>query len=216
MIVPADTVTIAISTQSSNDDTSQASAESNERLNVTLEFLMDAGVTKDDIDISSNRYSGVSRLVNSGKVCQTVNNSTTCEYTGYNKTTVTTSVMVRLKGVDSEGIESVIKAARESGAEANVLSYELSDEAGARDEAQERAREDARKKAEAYARSYEMSIGKVTNIWVCDDPASCMIDPFGGIMSFGLGMMQPYYTQPSEPGMVEIVEAVIVTYELTG
>ncbi len=154
VLTPADTVIIAVSAQSSDDNATIAAEKNSQLLNETVDALINAGV-KDD-EIMPGRSKGYMRYHN--LICNTENNTTTCE--DVVKSLVTERMIVKLKADDENETQRVIEAAKSAGAGADVMGYSLSDPDKAIDEARKKALEDARSQAKNYAESFGFKLGK--------------------------------------------------------
>jgi uncharacterized protein YggE len=196
--VPADVTNIAVSAQSSNVDLTQAEAEAQETLNRTIEALMAVGVTEEQI--LSGQSSGRSTFQSQSKVCRTVNNTTVCDNTSYDMTTLEKSAVVRLQTADEGRINEVLKAARSQGAKATVMGYGLSDVASASAEAREKAVENARQSAESIAAAAEVRLGNALEV------SDYAYPDISSAATFGY--------ESSKPGNVDVTAIVLVTYEL--
>ncbi len=195
--VPADTVMIAVTVESNNEDSAQAEAENQETLDRTKEALMDIGVKPDEI--MSGKSSGFRSFQSNSRVCRTVNNSTICDVESSNATTLSSSLTLQLKTKDDSKIDQVLEAAKSSGASAAVVGYSLSDASSAVADARKKAVEDARSNAEGMAAAAGVRLGDVVDIKEYAYPGIMMAQPFESL---------------SRPGMVEVSTYVMATYEI--
>jgi len=146
--VPADTVGITVTAESSNQNMTLAKAEVESEINGALDALKGVGVKEEEI------FAGQSSSFRSGQssrtVCRTINNTTTCEEVSSNATSVVSrSVLLQLQTTEQVRIDEVLTAARSSGASASVTGYGLSDPSAAEAQAFRQAMQNARAKAEA-------------------------------------------------------------------
>lgn len=173
VLVPADTTVIAIEVQNSSANLSQAYEVNSLHLNQTEEALLAAGVKREEIDpLRSHGHISFHT-----KVCNTVNNTTSCRKAVVNAATM--QMLVNLKTSDSNRTEDVIAAAESAGAEASVWGYELNDPRSGVDQARKKALEDAREKAEYYALSYGVTLGESMEIEETEYP-DIELGPSGG------------------------------------
>jgi uncharacterized protein YggE len=189
--VPADTVGITVTAESSNQNITLATAEVEAELNGALDALMRAGVKQEEIFRQSSsvwvKGAGIS------SVCRTINNTTTCEEISSNATNlVSRSVLLQLKTTDEARINEVLSAARSSGANASVSGYGLSDSSAAAGQAFRQAVQNARAKAEASG----AKLGKEIDIYEYAPP------------------LISESTSPTGQRGVEVTTYVIVTYEI--
>jgi uncharacterized protein YggE len=189
--VPADTVGIAVTAESSNRNITLAAEEVEAELSGALDALKEAGVKEEEI------FAGQSSSFSSGQslssVCRTVNNTTTCEEVSSNATSlVRRSVLLQLRATDEARINEVLSAARSSGASASVSGYGLSDPSAAAGQAFRQAVQNARDKAEASG----AKLGKELDIYEYAPPSISES------------------TSPTGQKVVEVTAYVIVTYEI--
>ncbi len=221
---PTDTVIISVSAQSMDDNSAVAAEKNSELLNKTLDALISAGVEEDEIVPGRSKGYAKYHTV----VCNTVNNTTTCEdvVTGQ----VTERMVVKLQTSDENETEKVIEAAESSGARAIILGYALSDPDKAVAEARRQALEDARSQAEDYAAAFGLRLGKSIEIgeigypdieigpsYDWDTPMRMhhrfWMDPFSMMDGFVGG---DYFGGNYVPaGMAEVTAYVGVTYEVS-
>jgi uncharacterized protein len=192
--VPADTATISVSVESSNDDTNMAQADVQEKMNNAIDALKTAGVK--DEEILPGQSSGVTSIQSSSKVCRQVNNTTVCDNRTEQVSSMERSTVIRLKTTDESKINSVLNAAKSAGANAYVTGYGLDDTDKAVTEARKKAVANARENAEGMAKSAGASLGKVLDISEYAYPV------IFGDPSLG------------QTGMVDVTCYVVVTYEI--
>lgn len=195
--VPADTVTISVTVESHNENSTLAQAENQEMLNRTKEALMAAGVKPEEI--MSGKSSGLTSFQSSSRVCHTVNNTTICDVGSSNLMTLSSALTIRLKTTDESRINQVLGAARSSGASPDVIGYSLSDSSSAVADARRKAVEDARSNAQGMANAAGVRLGNVLEINEYVYP--------------GIAMVQPFESS-SRSGMVDVTTYVMVTYEI--
>lgn len=198
--VPADTVTISVGVETSNENATLARTQNDLKLNQTVKALAGVGVSASDVlpGLSSSTSSAQSSV----KICNTVNNTTVCqERTSSDSNMMGNSVLVRVNATDQSRIDSIIETARASGAMASVVGYGLNNEAPVMAQARKVAVENARTSAEEMAAAAGVKLGKVLDI--SDYPGS------------GVGAAQ-YGAAPasSKSGMVDVTAYVTVTYEI--
>ncbi|MDD1752542.1 MAG: SIMPL domain-containing protein [Methanotrichaceae archaeon] len=198
VIVPADLVYINVGVKSSLLNATSATAEIDQKLNQTIEALIAAGV--DSKTILAEGTNSIPSGQSYSKICETVNNISTCE--------TSKSVTIRLQTTDQNEIDKVLNAAKNSNASAMIAAYGLSDPSkamSAMSDAKEKAVENARDDAQGMASAAGAKLGKV--IEISDVPEYAYL----GSMSkpFGLESSQP-------PGTVDVTSHVIVTYEIIG
>lgn len=196
--VPADTVMISVSVESSNENTTLADAENQEKLERTKEALVAAGVKPEDI--LSGKSSGLMNFQSTSRVCRTVNNSTICDVEAANTSTLTSALTLQLKTTDETRINQVMDAARSAGASPVVIGYSLSDTASAIADARKKAVEDARSNAEGMAGAAGVRLGNVVDISEYAYPQIMMAQPV---------------ISSSRPDAVNVASYVVVTYEIT-
>jgi uncharacterized protein YggE len=189
--VPADSVGIAVTAESSNQNATLAAAEVEAQLNEAMDALKGVGVKQEEI------FAGQASSFSSGqsfsKVCKTVNNTTTCEEGRSNATNlVRKSLLLHLETTDQARIKEVLSAARSSGANASVSGYGLSDPSAAEAQAFRQAVQNARAKAEASG----AKLGKELDIYEYYPPQISES------------------TSPTGQRVVEVSCYVIVSYEI--
>jgi uncharacterized protein len=195
--VPADTVMISVIVESSNENTTLANAENQERLDRAKEALMAAGVKPEDI--LSGKSSGLMSFQSSSRVCKTVNNSTICDVESTDTSTLTSALTLQLKTTNEERINQVLEAARSTGASSAVIGYSLSDSSPAVADARKKAVEDARSNAEGMAAAAGVRLGKVVDISEYAYPQVMLAQPV---------------ISSSRLDTVNVATYVVVTYEI--
>ncbi len=212
--VPADTVTISITVTSSNENTTQAIRENSDRLNRTVQALIDAGLSRDDI------RQGYSNSIMSGqmysRICRTVNNTTVCDVQDYNATNqVKSQALVRMMTTDQSEVNSAMEAARSEEASAEIIGYSLSDSNSAVSEARQKALEDAKNSAQEIATFFGMRLGNVIEV------SNCAYSDVGRGFFWGMGMPQ-FYSDGfgfdgfgfGRPDMITVRSCVRVSYSI--
>jgi uncharacterized protein YggE len=189
--VPADTVGIMVTADSSNQNITFAKAEVESELNGAIDALKGVGVKEEEI------FAGQASSFMSGQsartICRTINNTTTCEEVSSNATNlVRRSVLLQLQTTDQARIDEVLTAARSSGANASVSGYGLSDPSAAEAQAFRQATQNARAKAEASG----AKLGKELDIYEYAPPSISAS------------------TSPTGQRVVEVSTYVIVSYEI--
>ena len=175
--VPADTVIISVGVQSTNVNTTQATAENANQLNKTIDALIKAGVQKDEI--MPGQSSGfISSQVEILKP-KTVNNKTTWENVTKASNVLTNSITVQLKTTDISRINSTLEAAKSQGAVASIEGYSISDPKPAEAAARDKAIENARSNAADMASAAGASLGKAIDIEDYGFPNIRMNEPLG-------------------------------------
>jgi uncharacterized protein YggE len=194
--VQPDITIISVSVVSKDDDRTEALAEIQQKMNQTKDALFLAGINKDDVSQgnAANTFSMQSRS------CRTINNTTTCEYSNLSR--LESSLVVKMNTADQKKVNKVLEAANDTGAEASVIGYELSDPDKVMSQALDKADENAKAKGEAYASGEGYRLGK-------------MLDrneiPF---MLCSMGDLDFSDPEPSESGIVKVKACVQVVYEL--
>jgi uncharacterized protein YggE len=189
--VPADTVGITVTAESSNQNITLAKAEVEAELNGAIDALKAAGVKQEEI------FAGQSSSFRSGqsvsRVCRTINNTTTCEEVSSNASSlVRRSVLLQLQTTDEARINELLSAARSSGASASVSGYGVSDPSAATGQAFRQAVQNARAKAEASG----AKLGKELDIYEYAPPQISES------------------TSPTGQRVVQVTSYVIVSYEV--
>jgi uncharacterized protein YggE len=189
--VPADTVGITVTAESSSQNITLAKAEVESELNGAMDALKRVGVKEEEI-LSGMSLSSSSNFF-SKEICKTINNTTTCERTSSNATNlVGKSLLLQLQTTDQARIDEVLTAARSSGANASVSGYGLSDPSAAEGQAFRQAMQNARAKAEASG----AKLGKELDIYEYAPPSISAS------------------TSPTGQKVVEVSTYVIVSYEI--
>jgi uncharacterized protein YggE len=195
--VPADTVLIAVSVESSNENATQADAENQEKLDRAKEALIAAGVKPEDI--LSGKSSGLMSFQSSSRVCRTENNSTICDVDDTSTSSLSSSLTLQLKTIDEARVNQVLEAARSEGASPAIIGYSLSDTASAVADARKKAVEDARSNAEGMASAAGVRLGKVVDITEYAYPQIMLAQPV---------------ISSSSPDAVNVASYVVATYEI--
>jgi len=215
--VPADTVFITISVTTEDENTTDTSTKNDEAMNKTIEALIDAGVKREDV--SSGRGRSVQNIKTSSRVC---NNTTCVTVTNSVVSRVKDQVTIRLDAEDVDLINRTIETARAEGAEAEISGYDLVDATVAVAEARQRAIEDAEDEAANLASAAGLALGERLEISELSQPQinqqTASFDPTDMMNIFDLswaGMFNLIDADTTEPGMMEVVSQVLVTYEVT-
>lgn len=220
VLTPADTVIITVSAQSSEDNATIAAEKNSLLLNRTVDALMAAGVKEEEI--MPARSKGYMKYHN--VVCNTVNNTTSCE--DVIESLVTERMTIKLRADDENETKRVIDAAKSAGSRAIIAGYALSDPDKAIDEARRQALEDARSRAEGYAASFGFELGRSMEIEEIAYP-DIEIGPsyaydwdmpmrmHGWFWRGGFPHMGRFFREDYVPGgMAEVTAYVGVTYEV--
>lgn len=216
--VPADTVFVTISVTTEDDNLTEASIENAGALNRTIEALIGAGITREDV--SSGRGRSVQSIQTKSRVC----NNTTCVIVANDAVNlVKEQVIIRFDADDEDLINRTIEAARAEGAEAEISGYDLADAAEAMAEARQKAVDDAEKVARELASAAGLVLGERLEIFEPSRPQIRQqiagFDPLDMMSIFDLswaGMLEPIDMERSpEPGMMEVRSQVWVTYEVS-
>ena len=220
VLVPADVVYVSISATSQDENLTQASSNSTEVLDRTIEALIDTGVDKDDFQ--GGRGRSVSSIQTMTRV---YNNSSSVMVANESVTLAKEQVTIRFDAKDGDLINRTFEVADEEGAEASIIGYALEDRSAAFGEAREMAIQDAEDVGEALASAAAMKLGKrleiiersspvVRQIPLGPDPAEFSMMDF--LDFFWFEHYDPFEkTINAEPGMMEVRSRVIVTYEVT-
>ena len=221
VLVPADVVYVSIGATSQDENLTQASANSSEVLNRTIEAHIDAGVDKDDFQ--GGRGRSVSSIQTMSRVYY--NNSSSVMVANESVTLAKEQVTIRFDAKDEDLINRTIEVVEEEGAEVSIIRYALEDRSAAFAEAREIAIQDAEYVAEALASAAGMKLGKRLEIIERSSPVVRQIplgpDPLEFDMMdffdvFWFEHYDPFETTTyAEPGMMEVRSKVIVTYEVT-
>jgi uncharacterized protein YggE len=220
VLVPADVVYVSISATSQDDNLTQASSNSSEVLNGTIEALIDAGVDRDNFQAGRGR--SVSSIQTMSRVC---NNSSCLMVADKSVTLVKEQITIRFDATDEDLINRTFELADAEGAESEISGYALEDRSAAFAEARESAVQDAENDAEALASAAGLKLGKRLEIIERSSPTVHQIpldpDPMEFSMMdffefFRFEHYDPFETTIYyEPGMMEVRSRVIVTYEVT-
>lgn len=215
--VLADTVFITISVTTEDENATDASIKNDESMNRTIEALIDAGVKREEV--SSGRGRSVQKIKTSSRVC---NNTTCVTVTNNAVCRVKDQVTIRFDAEDDDLINRTIEAARAEGAEAEISGYDLVDATEAVAEARQKAIEDADDEAANLASAAGLVLGERIEISELSQPGisqqTASLDPIDMMKIFDLswaGMFNLIDANTTEPGMVEVVFQVLVTYEVT-
>jgi uncharacterized protein YggE len=219
-LASADVVYVSISATTLGENLTQASANSSETLNRTIEALIDAGVNSDDIQ--AGRGKSVSSIQTFSRVC---NNSTCIMVAEEGVTLVNEQVTIRFAANDEDLINRTFEVAEAEGAEAAISGYALEDKTAAFAEARQRAIQNAEDDAEDLAAAAGLELGKRLEIIERSGPKvrqpHSYHDPMGismmGFFDFSLhGTCDPFEASiNTEPGVFEVRSQVVVTYEVT-
>lgn len=193
--MPADLVYINIGVKSNILNATSSMAEIDQKLNQTIEALIAAGI--DSKTILPEGTNSIPSGQSYSKICETVNNISTCE--------TSKSMLIQLQTADQNEIDKVLKATKNSGAVATIAGYGLSDPSKAVSDAKNKAVENARDDAQGRASAAGVKLGKV--IGISDIPEYAYLD---------MSMSEPFGSNPSQPGMVDVTSHVMVTYEIIG
>jgi uncharacterized protein YggE len=189
--VPADTVTISVSVQSNNENMTLAQNEVQEKMDQAIDALKAAGVK--DEEILPGQASGVTNIQSSSRTCKIVNNTTVCENITQRVSALKKTTIVRLKTMDESRINSVVNAAKSTGASADVEGYGLGDTSAAAAQARQKAVDNAKENAEGMATAAGGRLGNLVDI-----------------SDYAL----PYVSSSDQPGMVDVTSYVVITYEI--
>jgi uncharacterized protein YggE len=189
--VPADTVAISVSVQSNNENMTLAQSEVQEKMSQAIDALKTAGVK--DEEILPGQAGGVTDIQSSSRTCKVVNNTTVCENTTQRVSSLEKTTIVRLKTKDESKINSVVNAAKSTGASADVEGYGLGDTGAATSQARQKAVDNAKENAEGMAAAAGGRLGNLVDI-----------------SDYAL----PYVSSSDQPGMVDVTSYVVVTYEI--
>lgn len=197
--VPADTTFITVTAESNNQNATLAAAQAENNLNKAEQALLAAGVSKQDM--LSGQGSGTSSFQYSGRSCRTVNNTTICDVSSISANKVARSLSVRVNTTEQGRINNIINAAKSAGADASVTGYGLRNAQNSVAEARKNAVQNARNNAEEYVGAASEGMGKALSV--------------GKVLSItDWGTYSN--TNVAQPGMVDVVSNVIVTYEIEG
>ena len=193
--VPADLAYINVGVNSNILNDTSSMAEIDQKLNQTIEALIAAGI--DSKTILSEGTNNIPSGQSYSKICETVNNNTTCE--------TSKSVTIQLQTTDQNKIDKLLKAAKNSGAVVTIAGYGLSDPSKAVSDAKNKAVENARDEAQGRASAAGVKLGKV--IGISDIPEYAYLDVI---------MSKPFGLDSNQPGTVDVTSHAIVTYEIIG
>jgi uncharacterized protein YggE len=193
--VPADTATISVSVESGNENMTEAQAAVQGKMSRVIDALKAAGVK--DEEILSGQSSGISSFQYSGKVCKRVNNSTVCENSTQQASSLERSAVIRLRSTDESRINNVLDAAKSVGAQAYVAGYGLIDASKAAAQSRQKAVANAKENAAGMAAEAGVRLGKVLDISDYGYPVA----------------LNDYSGSSAQPGTVDVTSYVIVTYE---
>jgi uncharacterized protein YggE len=219
-LASADVLYVSISATTVGENLTQASANSSETLNRTIEALIDAGVNSDDIQ--AGRGNSVTRIQTFSKVC---NNSTCVMVADEAVTLVKEEVTIRFDAEDEDLINRSFEVAETEGAEAAISWYALEDKSVAFTEARERAVQDAEDDAEDLATAAGLKLGK--RLEIIERSGPMVRQPHSYHDPMGISMMDFFdFSWPgtfcryetsinAEPGVFEVRSQVVVTYEVT-
>lgn len=218
VVIPADTVTIAVRAQSSNNNTTQALTANYNQLNKTKDALTAAGLIGNDV---LPEYSSRMMTYHSS-FCSNVNNTTTCRYETSH--VVTSQMTIQMKR-DEDKINKTLEVAKSSGATATISGYSISDTKTIVDEVRKKAMENAQQNAQDYASAYGFTLGKIIGISEASSP-NIEIGPSIGYYSpfrfhnpFGFGlpwrMGRPFGGARIQPGTAYVKSVVRVTYAIS-
>ena len=188
---PADVVTVIATVESDNENLTLSEEGAQEMQDNLIEALKEAGLKQSEMTPSQG--SGISSFSSSSKVCQTVNNNTTCDYQSVNSKKVSKSLLIRLETTDKKRIDLALNAARSAGATAEVSGYSLNDANESVADARKKAVENAKDNAQGMASAAGARLGKVLDI---------------------SEYAYPNISAADQPGMVDVTSYVVVTYEI--
>lgn len=194
--VPADITIISISVKSSMENGTAAQASVQDKMDRTIDALKAAGVKDDEIE--PGQSDGVTSFQSTSRVCRKENNSTICDNSSLQASSIERSAIIKLKGTEKTRINQMLETARSSGADADVAGFGLVDASQAKSDARKKAVDDARKNAEEMARAEGVSLGNALDISDYGYPEALYEDSPG----------------TSQSGMVSVTSYVVVTYEI--
>lgn len=217
VVIPADTVTITVKVQSSNNNTTQAVIANDNLLNKTKDALIASGLNGNEILPGHH-----SRMMTYHKrVCNTVNNTTTCKHETSHM--VTSQMTIEMKR-DENKINSTLEVAKSTGAIATISGYSIGDTKTVVDEVRKKAMDNAQQNAQDYASAYGFKLGKVTRVSESPNPNIVIGRPEGNnshfrmdhLFAFGRswGMGRLFRGEPLQPGMAYVKAFVRVNYEV--
>ena len=213
IVMPADTITIAVRAQSSINNTTQATIADDNLLNKTKDALLASGVKEDEI--LPGRSNGLYTYTN--RVCNTVNNTTTCKYETTNQ--VIEQMNIKMNR-DESRVNKTLDVIKSTGAIGTISGYSLRDTKKVVDEVRKKAMENAQQNAQDYASAYGFTLGKVTGIYESPYPDIEIGRSRGHHLSFGLhnpfwGLGNFFGRETLKPGMAYVRVRVWVTYEVS-
>jgi uncharacterized protein YggE len=160
--VPADSVIIAVYTESSLGNRSDAQTEVTDMMSQAINSIKAEGVKDEDIMIG--QASSATSFQSTSKVCRKINNSTVCENDSTQATSLQKSATVRIKSTDRIKIDKVLNAAKSAGAQAQLMAYSLSDPGQVESEARNKAIDNAKENAKEMAAMQGMRLGNTLDI----------------------------------------------------
>lgn len=218
VVIPADTVTIAVRAQSSDNNTTQALIANYNLLNKTKEALTASGISADDI---LPGYSSRT-MTYYNTVCSNVNNTTICRYETSH--IVASQITIQMKR-DNDNINKTLQVAKSSGASAIIAGYSISNPKAVLEEVRKKALENAQENAQNYASVYGFTLGKTIEISEVPGPDIEIGSPIGYNLPFRfynpfefglpLGMGYPFGGAMIHPGMAYVRSFVRVTYAIS-
>ena len=212
VVIPADTITIAVRAQSSINNTTQATIANDNLLNRTKDALLAAGVNEDEI--LPGHSSGLFTYTN--RVCNTVNNTTTCKYETTNQFIEQMTIKMNR---DENKVNKTLEVIKSTGAIGTISGYSLSDTKKVVDEVRKKAMENAQQNAQDYASAYGFTLGKVTGISESPYADIEIGRSRGPNLSFGhnpfWGLGHFFGRETLQPGMAYVRVHVWVTYEVS-
>lgn len=220
VLVPADVVYVSITATVQDENLTVASSESSEALNRTIEALIEAGV--DEGAFAAGRGRSVSTIQTASRVC---NNSTCVVVSDGAVNLVREEVTIRFDAREEALINRSFEVARSEGAEAGIAGYALVDRRAAIAEAREKAIQNAEAEAGALASAAGLKLGERLEIFERSSPLirepSYAFDPLGMRMTDLFDLSWPVAVDPfetassAEPGMMEVISQVFVTYRVS-
>jgi uncharacterized protein YggE len=215
VVIPADTITIAVRAQSSINNTTQATIADDNLLNKTKDALLAAGVREGEI--LPGHSNGLFTCTN--RVCNTVNNTTTCKYETANQ--VIEQMTIKMNRDESK-VNKTLEVIKSTGAIGTISGYSISDIEKVVDEVRKKAMENAQQNAQDYASAYGFTLGKITGI--SESPyhdieigrsrgPNLSFDPFSMRPFWGLGHF--FGKETLQSGMAHVSVYVWVTYEVS-
>jgi uncharacterized protein YggE len=218
VVIPADTITIAVRAQSNINNTTQATIANGNLLNKTTDALLATGVKEDEI--LPGHSSGLFTYTN--RVCNTMNNTTTCKYETTNQ--VMEQMTIKMNR-DENKVNKTLEVFKSTGAVGTISGYSLSDTKKVVDEVKKKAIENAQQNAQDYASAYGFTLGKVTGI--SESPYTDIEIGRSRGPNLSFGQHNPFSMRPFggpghffgretlQPGMAYVKVYVWVTYEIS-